>query len=69
MIDYSPLWRTMEARGVSQQDLLKNGLTRKTLGSLQKNKVVAMRTIENLCKLLRCNFGDVLVFVSDKPKE
>ena len=36
MIDYSPLWKTMQARGVSQYQLLKNGIDNRTLDALKK---------------------------------
>ena len=38
MFDYSPLWETMQNRGVSQYQLLKAGIDNKTLDSLKKNK-------------------------------
>ena len=38
IFDYSPLWKTMQEKGVSQYQLLKNGIDNKTLDSLKKNK-------------------------------
>lgn len=47
MFDYSPLWETMQNRGVSQYQLLKAGIDNKTLDSLKKNKNITMVTLES----------------------
>ena len=36
MIDFSPLWKTMKLRGITQYKLLKSGIDNKTLDSLKK---------------------------------
>lgn len=36
MLDYSPLWRTMEEKGISQYRLIKAGIDNKTLDALKK---------------------------------
>ena len=36
IFDYSPLWETMQRRGISQYYLLKNGIDNKTLDALKK---------------------------------
>ena len=38
MIDYSPLWKTMEEKKVSQYTLLKKGVDNKTLNRLKHNE-------------------------------
>ena len=38
IFDYSPLWETMEKKGISQYRLLKSGIDNKTLDSLKKRK-------------------------------
>ena len=38
MIDYSPLWTTMEQKNISQYKLLKSGIDNRTLDSLKKGK-------------------------------
>lgn len=62
MIDYSPLWKTMEEKGVSQYQLLKNGIDNKTLDSLKKNKNITMLTMEKLCRIIGCTPNDVVEF-------
>ena len=62
MFDYSPLWETMQNRGVSQYQLLKAGIDNKTLDSLKKNKNITMVTLEKLCRIIGCTPDDVVSF-------
>ena len=62
MFDYSPLWETMQNRGVSQYQLLKAGIDNKTLDSLKKNKNITMVTLEKLCRIIDCSPNDVVRF-------
>ena len=63
MFDYSPLWETMQNRGVSQYQLLKAGIDNKTLDSLKKNKNITMVTMEKLCRIIDCSPNDVVRFL------
>ena len=49
MIDYSPLWKTMKKRSISQY-------------ALRKNQNVTVLTIEKLCDILDCTPNDVFSF-------
>lgn len=60
--NYSPLWKTMEQRGVTQYQLLKQGIDNKTLDSLKKNKNITMITLEKLCKIIDCTPNDIVTF-------
>ncbi len=66
MIDYSPLWATMEKKGISQYYLLQHGIDNRTLASLKKNKNITLLTLEKLCRLLDCTPNDVVIFREDK---
>ena len=63
MFDYSPLWETMQNRGVSQYQLLKAGIDNKTMDSLKKNKNITMVTLEKLCRIIDCSPNDVVRFL------
>lgn len=62
IFDYSPLWKTMQEKGVSQYQLLKNGIDNKTLDSLKKNKNITMVTLEKLCRIIGCSPNYVVKF-------
>ena len=63
IFDYSPLWETMQRRGISQYYLLKNGIDNKTLDALKKNKNITMVTLEKLCRIIVCSPNDVVRFM------
>ena len=62
IFDYSPLWETMQQKGISQYHLLKNGIDNKTLDSLKKNKNITMITLEKLCRIIGCTPNDIVNF-------
>ena len=62
LIDYSPLWTTMEQKNISQYKLLKSGIDNRTLGSLKKGKNITMLTLNKLCNILECTPNDIVSF-------
>ncbi len=74
IVDYSPLWKTMAQRHVTQYQLLKAGIDNKTLDSLKKGKNITMLTLEKLCMAVDCTPNDVVTFrggakPQDEPQE
>ena len=67
VIDYSPMWETMERKGISQYRLLKAGIDNKTLDSVKKGKNITLYTLEKLCAALGCTPNEVVRFVADGP--
>lgn len=65
MISYAPLWKTMEAKGVSTYTLItRYGIDSKTVYNLKHNKSVTMFTLGKLCRVLGCTPNDVVEFLS-----
>lgn len=62
MIDYGPLWKTMEEKQVTQYQLLKGGIDNKTLDSIKKGKNITLLTVEKLCKIIGCTPNDIVTF-------
>ncbi len=62
MLDYGPLWKTMEEKGISQYQLLKAGVDNKTLDSLKKGKNITLLTLEKICAILDCTPNEVVRF-------
>ena len=62
MLDYSPLWETMEKKNFSQYRLLQSGIDNKTLDTLKKGKNITLLTLEKLCMILDCTPNDVVRF-------
>lgn len=65
IINYEPLWKTMQEKDVSQYKLLKSGIDNKTLDGLKKNKNITMLTLEKLCRLLECTPNDIVKFTDE----
>ena len=65
MIDYSPLWQTMDNKQITQYYLLQNGIDNKTLDSLKKNKNITLLTLEKLCNLIDCTPTDIVLFIKE----
>ena len=65
IIDYGPLWETMEKKNISQYHLLKSGIDNKTLDSIKKNKNITLLTLEKLCKILECQPNDIVKFTDN----
>lgn len=62
MLDYTPLWRTMEEKGISQYRLIKAGIDNKTLDALKKGNNITLLTLEKICTILECTPNDVVQF-------
>ncbi len=69
MIDFSPLWKTMREKRVSQYRLLESGVDHKTLDTLKKNKNITLNTLERLCGILECTPDEVVRFIPDSRTE
>ena len=66
VLDYTPLWETMQRKGISQYSLLKAGIDNKTLDSLKKGNNITLLTVEKICAILDCTPNDVVRFVDNK---
>ena len=62
MLDYSPLWETMEKKGISQYRLLKSGIDNKTLDTIKKSGNITLLTLEKLCMILDCTPNGIIRF-------
>ena len=62
MLDYSPLWKTMEEKGISQYRLIKAGVDNKTLDALKKGNNITLLTLEKICMILDCTPNEVVRF-------
>ena len=62
MLDYFPLWRTMEEKGISQYRLIKAGIDNKTLDASKKGNNITLLTLEKICGILDCTPNEVVQF-------
>ncbi len=66
MIVFDPLWETMKRKHISQYALIKEyGISTGTLDALRKNRSVTLHTINDLCRILQCDVGEVIWYVPE----
>ena len=66
LLDYTPMWETMQRKGISQYSLLRAGIDNKTLDSLKKGKNITLLTLEKICAILNCTPNEVVRFAEDE---
>lgn len=64
MIDYSPFWNTLKSSKESTYTLINNHhISSATIDKLRKNKPLNTTTINDLCRILKCNIEDIAQYV------
>lgn len=67
MISYEKLWQVMKQKGISQYTLIKTyHVSAGQLTRLRRNESVSTHTIEVFCKILDCQPGDLMTYISDE---
>lgn len=70
LLSYSPLWKTMERRGITTYTLIvEYGVNPRTINNLKHNRSITMITLERLCKILNCSPNDVVTFEESTDME
>ena len=65
MISYAPLFKTMKEKQITSYRLEKLGFSRATYYSIQKGNSVSTNTINQLCRLLKCNVSDIMESIDE----
>ena len=63
MITYAPFWATLEARGKTQTELIKAGVSPTTLQKLRHDRSMGLSTLDQLCQLLDCEIQDIVTLI------
>jgi len=58
----------MKEKHITSYRLEKLGFSRATYYSIQKGNSVSTNTINQLCKLLKCNVTDVMEYIEDEEE-
>ena len=65
-ISYDKTWALMKAKGLTTTRIRKEKIIgESTLQSMRKGKSVTLESLENLCEVLECQFGDLVEYVRD----
>ena len=67
VISYQKLWDTMKRKGITQYALIKTyRISPGQITRLKRNESVSTHTIENFCRILNCDVGDIMQYIPDK---
>ena len=66
MISYAPLFRTMEKKGITSYKLMKMGFSRSTYYAIKHGENISSHTVNQLCKILKCNVSDIMEYVEEE---
>lgn len=65
-ISYNKLWKLLIDNNMKKMELkTSTGMGSTTLSKLSKNQVVSMDVLMKICKVLNCDFGDIVEFIND----
>ena len=65
MITYEPFWNTLKHSDESTYTLIYNhNLSSSTIDRLRKNKPLSTTTINDLCRILKCDINDIISYKS-----
>ena len=66
MITYQPLLKKLEKKKMTLRDLmLETGIAPNTMTRIRKNETVSLEVLEKFCRVLNCDFKDVIGFIRD----
>lgn len=66
MISYAPLFETMKRKKITSYRLEKMGFSRATYYSIQQGNSISTNTVNQLCKLLKCEVSDIMEYIDDE---
>lgn len=67
LISYCKLWTVMKEKGITQYALIKTyHISAGQLTRLRRNESVSTHTIEVFCKILQCQPGDIMEYITDE---
>ena len=65
LISFTPLFKTMKEKNISSYKLEKLGFSRATYYSIQQGNSISTNTVNQLCKLLKCEVSDIMEFIDE----
>lgn len=66
MISYEPLFQTMQKKGITSYRLFKMGFPQSNYYAMKRGENISAHTVDELCKLLKCNVADIMTFIDDQ---
>ena len=67
MISYHGLFDLMKRKNIKQIELREKGVHPRTFSKMANGELIRSDTIDQLCRLLECQPGDIMEYVADDP--
>ena len=64
--DFSPLWKTLKEKNITQYQLIQHGIDNGLLDRLRKNENITLKNLEKICKACECTPEKVVRFTDDE---
>lgn len=70
MIVYTPFWETLKKSKESTYTLINNHrISSSTIDKLRKNKPITTTTLNDLCRILKCNVEQILEYTPSEEDQ
>ena len=67
IISYNKMWKLLIDKNMKRKDLKEKAeVSQNVMARLSKNQAVTMDTMGKICKVLQCDIGDVMEFISEE---
>lgn len=70
MISYDPFWDTLKDKKITTYAIItKHGISKGTIHRMRHNFSLSTRTINDLCKIIKCNVQDIMTYIDEDSPE
>lgn len=67
MITYEPFWNTLKHSSETTYTLInKYNINSTTITRLRNNEPVTTRTLNDLCRILKCELHDIVIYIDEE---
>ena len=69
-VSYNKLWKFLVDKKMSKADLRKAAdVAPNTMTKLRRDEPVTLAILGKICKVLECDYGDIMTYVPDRNEE
>ena len=70
MLSYTLFWETLDRSSETTYTLIKNyHISSSTIDKLRKNKPLTTTTLNDLCRILKCDIADIIRYVPSEEDQ
>ena len=66
MVSYNKLWKLLIDKNMNKKDLIAlSGISTTSMAKLSKGKIIQTDVLFKICKVLNCDFKDIMEYIPD----